>query len=316
MRIIIDTDAGVDDALALQLALAYPMLSIEAITTVTGNTDVDTVIRNVNSTLVGMSRTDIPVFRGADRPLISAWKNETTDVHGNDGMGDWADRPVGELKYQEEHAVLALVRLINQYPGEITLIALAPMTNIALAFRLDPTLPSKIKNLVWMGGAIYGRGNTSTYGAEFNVQVDPEAVQIVLSAFPDSIMISWEISVKYEFKWQQFDDLIALNANTYTYQFFKGVTAFWSHMGRDVFTTNGFVMPDPLAVAVALYPDMITATEHRYVAVELAGGLTRGVTAVDWAKLSNKAPNVQVVTEVEPDALLDLYRRLLTQGHL
>jgi len=316
MVIVIDTDAGVDDALALQLALAHPTAHIEAITTVIGNIDVDAVTRNVMTTLKLMGREELPVYRGAALPLISTWHNETEFVHGIDGLGDWAGRPISDKQSETEHAALALIRLANENPGEITLVALAPMTNIALAVRLDSTFASKIKRLVWMGGAMYGIGNTDTFTAEFNAHIDPEALHIVLSAFAQSTMISWETSLKYALTWDEFDALVALPVDTPVHRMFAAITAHWSKVGRALPTVRGFAMPDPLAMAIALYPEIVTRVENRYVTVELGGTHTRGMTPVDFPKMSGHTPNVDIVMDIEGAALYGLYRRLLTDGHL
>jgi len=314
VRYIIDTDAGVDDAVALLLALAHPSVQILAITTVTGNIDVDTVTHNVLTTLHAMNRDDIPVFRGAAHPLISPWQNETEFIHGRDGLGEWQNRPSPSRAAESEHAALALIRMANQYPGDITLIALGPMTNLALATRLDPTFPGKIAKLVWMGGTMHGKGNTNIFTAEFNVKIDPEALHIVLNAFPHSLMISWETSVDHQLTWEEYDDLIALHARTSAYQVFAGITAFASRALRSHPLVRGFTMPDPLAMAVTLYPDLIGRTDLRFVTVELHGEYTRGMTPIDYIGLSGRAANVEIVIEVDKMAFLALYRQLLQTG--
>ncbi|MDX2159819.1 MAG: nucleoside hydrolase [bacterium] len=315
MQIVIDTDAGVDDAVALMLALAHPTAHLHAITTVTGNIGVDQVIRNVMDTLAVMKRDDVPVFRGAALPLVAPWQHETVNVHGVDGFGDWAARPNSRRQPEPEHAVLTLLRLADRFPGELTLIALGPLTNIALAVRLDPAFPSKIRQLIWMGGAIYGYGNTDPFTAEFNIHIDPEAAYIVLNAFPESTMIAWEIAMKHEWLWADFDLLAALKAAPAA-KAFRGITAHWRKIGGQIPTVRGFVMPDPLAMAAALYPEIVRESAFHHVAVELNGTHTRGSTPVDFPRLSGKAPNVHIVMEVDQAAFYDLYRTLLTKGTL
>ncbi|MBI1258011.1 MAG: nucleoside hydrolase, partial [Chloroflexi bacterium] len=207
MRLIIDTDAGVDDAQAIMLALRHPGVQVEAITTVCGNVDVDKVVANVLTTLDVMNA-DVPVYRGASEPLVSDWSAEAW--HGEDGLGNLRSRPSTQRRVETEQAALALIRLANDHPGELTLVALAPMTNLALAIRLDPTFPSKIKEFIFMGGAHSAIGNTQNVTAEWNVYCDPEAAYITLRAFPQARMISWEATLEHPFTWEQYDELAAL----------------------------------------------------------------------------------------------------------
>ncbi|MFN8527198.1 MAG: nucleoside hydrolase [Anaerolineae bacterium] len=317
MRVIIDTDAGVDDAVGLMLALGDPAVQLEAITTVTGNIGVDSVVRNVMTTLKVMNREDVPVYRGAEHPLISPWQHETVFVHGNDGLGDWPNRPVSKKNVEAEHAVMAMIRLVNQYPGEITLLALGPMTNLALAIRLDPSFPSKVGRLVWMGGTNYGMGNTEgmLFSSEFNIHIDPEAAHIVLGAFAESIQVSWETSTKHSLSWADFDALAAIKS-TPGAQFFQAITAHWRQISSTIPQVKGYTMPDPITVAIALHPELVTHSEHLFVAVELNGAYTRGATLVDFSGFSGQKPNVHCVLEIDQKAFEGLYRRLLTNGTL
>ncbi len=318
MRLIIDTDAGVDDAQALLLALAYQNTRIEAITTVTGNIHVDYVTRNVATTLKVMEREQIPIYRGADRPLVSEWTHQTAFIHGNDGLGDWADRPVSQKTAEPEHAALAMIRLAAQYPHEITLVALGPMTNIALAVRLDPEFPSRIKQLVWMGGAVSGFGNTEVFTAEFNAQVDPEAAYIALHAFPNSIMIPWETSVRHAIAWERVNTLldVAQHSKHPIARFFLGITAFTIATSRQVPGLHGLIVPDPITMAATLVPDIVTATQHRYVTVELSGSNTRGMTPADFTYMSPRQPNTHIVTTIDQGEFEALMSKLLTKGAL
>ena len=318
MRLIIDTDAGVDDAQALLLALAHQNVRIEAITTVTGNIHVDYVVRNVASTLKVMGSEQIPVFRGAERPLVSDWNHQTAFIHGNDGLGDWADRPVSNKTAEAEHAALAMIRLSAQYPGEITLIALGPMTNLALATRLDPEFPSRIKQLIWMGGAVSGFGNTEVFTAEFNVQVDPEATYITLQAFPNSVMIPWETCVRHAIPWERVNTLldVAEHSKHPIARFFLGISGFTIAASRQVQGLHGLIVPDPITIASALVPDMVTATQHRYVTVELSGKHTRGMTAADFTYMSPLQPNTHIVTAIDQGAFEAMMTTVLTKGTL
>ena len=209
MKMIIDTDAGVDDAQAIMLALMQADVDVLAITTLTGNVHIRQVNPNVLTILEIMDR-DVPVYAGIDRPLISEWE-DAAEFHGGDGLGDYRDRPSLTRKLEDEHAVLALLRLSREYEGELTLIALGPLTNLAAAIRLDPAFPARIKQFVFMGGTIAAHGNTPIVTAEYNIWTDPEAAHITLAAFEDATMLSWETTLAHGFVWDKFNSLCAID---------------------------------------------------------------------------------------------------------
>lgn len=312
MRMIIDTDAGVDDAHAIMMALAYPVVQIEAITTVTGNIHVEQVNQNVFTTLDIMGM-DIPVYQGADRPLVADWRWETEAIHGSDGLGDWADRPATQRQLESEHAAHTIIRLVNQHPGEITVVALGPLTNLALATRLDPDLPTKVKRLIFMGGTIAARGNTNMLTAEFNIYCDPEAAHIVLDAFTEAQMVSWETTLGHPLPWEHYETLIGLP--TRQAQFFKNTSASTIAFLRTKVPDPTYLLPDPLAMAIALEPELISESERHHVAVELQGTLTRGQTVIDYSRQTGKLSNVEVVTQIDLDGVYRLYRQMLSGEH-
>ncbi len=309
MRIVIDTDAGVDDAQALMMALSYPEVTIEAITTVTGNVHVDNVIRNV-FTVLDLMGTEVPIYRGADQPLVPGYWQPEVRYHGEDGLGGLKNRSQNANRQPKAApAAVALVRLANEMPGELVLITLGPLTNIALACRLDPTFPQKIRQLVFMGGTISAVGNTKNLSAEFNIFCDPEAALIVLDAFPQATMLSWETTLKHSFSWKEYDSLTAMP--TAAARFFHETTQVGIEFVRKVRPEAGFLLPDPLAMAVALEPDLILAREQRYVTVELQGRLTRGQTVIDHFGTVGHAPNVDIITGVNIQGVLRLYEHML-----
>jgi len=309
VRLIIDTDAGVDDAQAIMMALRYPDVTVEAITTLTGNVHVDWVTRNVN-TVLDIMGSDAPVYRGAAHPLLPGfWKPEVR-VHGKDGLGDYRKRPKTNRPVEPEPAAVALVRLANEAPGEYTLVALGPLTNVALACRLDPDFPHKIRHFVFMGGTINAVGNTRNVTAEFNVYCDPEAALIVLDAFPQATMLSWETTLKHPFAWEDYDALTAIP--TAAAQFLADTTAGTVAFLRQFDHVPGYLLPDPLAMAVALEPDTIRASAEHYVTVETQGAHTRGQTVIDYMGMLEREPNVAIVTEVNTARVYDLYRQMLS----
>ncbi|MCB9456880.1 MAG: nucleoside hydrolase [Anaerolineaceae bacterium] len=306
IRMIIDTDAGVDDAQAIMMALTHPGVRVEAITTLTGNVHVDKVIPNVLTTL-GVMRQHIPVYRGADRPLLSDWSAEE-HFHGSDGLGNLKNRPPVNGQPEAAHAALALIEMANAFPGELTLVALGPLTNIALATRLDPTFPGKIKDLIWMGGTIRAQGNTMNVTAEWNIFCDPEAAQITLSAFPHSTMLSWETTMDHPLSWAQFDALSQIN--TPAGRFFRDISletvTYLKSLG-----IPGYLLPDPLAMAIAVEPDIALEAGMFAVSVELNGALTRGQTVIDYRGMRGQPANVRVVTALDMDWVYRLFQQML-----
>src|SRR5262245_31059602 len=182
-RLVVDTDPGVDDALALMLAFASPHVRVEAVTVVAGNVGLERTVANACTILdtLGADSGSTPVFRGCDRAFLGGRVAATS--HGADGLGD-CHFPPSPRRVEAEHGSLALVRPANECPGELTLVALGPLTNLAVAMNLDPGLPQKYQRLVVMGGAVRATGNMPSPSTEFNVTSDPEAAAVVLERWP------------------------------------------------------------------------------------------------------------------------------------
>src|SRR5215469_16178453 len=178
-RIILDTDPGIDDALALFLALASPEVQLEAITTVSGNVDVHKTTRNALALLELAGRTDIPVARGCAEPLVRQVVS-AAHVHGDNGLGGVV-LPEPHTRPVSQHAIEVIIEKILAAPGEITLVPIGPLTNIALALRTEPRLAEQVREVVIMGGALLVPGNV-TAAAEFNIYADPHAAHMVLHA--------------------------------------------------------------------------------------------------------------------------------------
>jgi purine nucleosidase len=306
VRLVIDTDPGVDDAHAIMMALAHPDVQVEAITTVAGNVAVHQTTANACKILDQLG-CNVPVFAGSEYPLISP--NQFAEyVHGKDGLGE-SGYPLSGRKISTEHAVNALIRMGNEAPGELTLAAIGPLTNLALATRIDPNLPKKYKRLVVMGGAIRAQGNT-TPTAEFNTHSDPEAAAIVFEAWKGLTLVSWETTMAYCFNSVQVEELLAMN--TPRAEFFRRIT------GRTISFIEKFLVQrilfaaDFLAVAAAIEPDIVVKSEARYLEVELQGQHTRGQTSVDWNGLLGKEPNVDLAIEMNPDRLWELFKMALS----
>ncbi len=310
MKLIIDTDAGVDDAQAIMLALSDPAVDVLAITTLTGNVHIRQVNPNVLTILEIMNR-DVPVYAGIDRPLIQPWE-DAAEFHGGDGLGNFRDRPPLTRALADEHAVPALLRLSREYDGELTLIALGPLTNIAAAVRLDPGFPGRIKQFVFMGGTIAAQGNTPIVTAEYNIYTDPEAAFITLAAFPDATMLSWETTLAHGFSWGKFNRLCQIE--TVNGRFFTQISQGTAKRLRDTYFRPAYLLPDPLAMAITLQPDLIQQSGKYFVTIELNGNRTRGQTVIDYSGISGEAPNVNIVQSLDTDGVYDLFTNALSQS--
>lgn len=303
-RIIIDTDPGVDDAHALLLACTHPKAKVEALTTVAGNVTLAQATGNALIVLDVIGQ-EIPVFPGCEDALVIPTPRRAIS-HGVDGLGDSGYAP-SLRQPAAEHAVHALIRLANETPGELTLVAIGPLTNVALATRLDPTLPQKYKGLVVMGGAIHAHGNSWERTSEFNFYCDPEAAAIVFARWPMLTLIPWETVVAHSLPAPQIEEL-ASGASPRAELFRRTIQK------RYVERVAGQMLlfePDPLALAVALEPDIVQRSEMHYVEIELAGHFTRGQTVIDWYNLTNRTPNANVVLEIDRKRFFALMKQSL-----
>jgi purine nucleosidase len=299
-RLVIDTDPGVDDALAIMVAFAHPEAQVEAITTVAGNVSLERTTANA-CTILDVLEVDVPVYAGCSRPLV-AQALDASFVHGQDGLGDSGYPPSGR-KVAGEHAVHALIRLVNASPGELTLVTLGPLTNLALATRLDPTLPDKVARLIVLGGSIRGMGNIVP-AAEFNIYADPEAAAIVFDAWSGLTLIALEPMMDHYLTAERMETLMTTDSPRA--EFFRRISRGYIATAQQILGMQGMVWCDPLAVAVALEPDIVREAEKRYVQVELAGYHTRGHTTVDWLNRTGQEPNANLVLEMDTERLWEL----------
>ena len=302
-HLIIDTDPGVDDALALLMAHAHG--HVHALTIAAGNVGLAHTVRNA-LTLMDVIGADTPVHPGCPVPLVQTPSEDAALVHGADGFGDvgFADP---RRTAENESAALALIRLSHAHP-EATLVALGPLTNVALAVRLDPSLPSRIGRFVIMGGAVNGHGNTLSTPAEFNIGFDPEAAHVVFEAFPMLELVDWEASVRHAFDADAFDRwLDAGDGRADFYRRIGATSRAWNaRRGR-----TGVIAADALAMAVALDPDAVTRAESHPVGIELEGVLSRGATVVDWEARRSRPANARIVFDVDQERFEAMVARAL-----
>ena len=243
--ILIDTDLGVDDTIALLMALAHPEVEILAITTTHGNIGVEHVSRNVRQVLE-YTRREIPVYPGSAVPLYGDALTPSL-LMGTDGLGGASMQlPAPLMSLQTTPAGLALVQQIHAAAkrGDFCLVMLGPLTNLALALALDPQIPRLVPHLVIMGGAVDGRGN-QTAAAEFNFYADPEAAGVVFRAgFPHLTLLPWETSTKYLLNWESYEQLTKIESRPA--QLFTQVTASMVDFLKHQFHLPGTPLPDPL----------------------------------------------------------------------
>jgi purine nucleosidase len=301
-KLVIDCDPGIDDAQAIIMAHQYPFATIEALTTVCGNVSLDRTTANALRILDLLEVDGLPVFAGAQTALVESGENASY-VHGKDGLGG-VDLPISKRRIKKEHAVLALIRLGKQNPGSLSLIAIGPLTNLALALRLDPDLPSYYDRLVIMGGAYYGQGNTRNFPAEFNLFADPEAASVVFSGWPKLTMISWEATIAHGLPLDDYKAIME-HRNPRS-QFLKNSTKLVLSFIQENFNTQMSFAADPLAMAVMLEPDIVTKSVEKFVQIERFGRTSRGMTVVDWWGASQMAPNVEIVLEVDQGRFFEL----------
>ncbi len=288
---LIDTDPGVDDALAILMAHAHT--EIVGLSVAAGNVGLSHTVANALK-LVEVMQADIPVFAGCATPLLLPAENAAY-VHGADGFGDTGFVPASGQS-NSEHAALAILRLSHEYAGRLVLVALAPLTNLALALRLDPDLPSRVARLVVMGGAVSGRGNTPYPPAEFNIGFDPEAAHVVFESWPRFELVDWEVTTRHGLDF----DLVArwLASSNPRARFYDAI----SRRTRAWTVANGgtqLLAADGLAMAVALDPSLVTERVSRHVGIEMQGRLTRGATVVDWEQRSGRAANADIIMAVD-----------------
>ena len=307
-RIVIDCDPGIDDAQAIMMAYMHPETKVEAITTVAGNVGVEHTSKNALKILDALDADPIPVFAGAKTALVETG-NRASHVHGEDGLGD-AELPDSTRQLEEEPAALALIRLGKAFPGELELIAIGPLTNLALALRLDPDLPSRYKQLVVMGGADHAKGNTPNLPAEFNFYADPDAAAVVFDNWPMLTLVTWEATLAHGIALDEYDTLMTFD-NPRS-EFLKKITEKFSVYMDEVFHREASYLADPLAMAVILEDDIVLEAVEKYVQIERTGSLSRGMSVVDWFNHAGKKPNTRIIQKVNHERFYDLLKLTYT----
>lgn len=298
MRLVIDTDTGSDDSVALMLALGNPNVTVELIKTVAGNVPIDLATENALATVAFMGAST-PVYRGLSKPIVRDL-HTAQSVHGMDGMSG-APIPRHVLKETGSDAVTQLIEISKKHPGELTLITLGPLTNIAAALLQDPEVLNRYKDVYMMAGSPEGWGNV-TPSAEFNVWCDPESFKIVLNSGKELIMVGWNISrdaaVITKTEEAKLEELGTPRA-----AFVIDINQTLANFCRDVTNLPGFDLPDPITVAIAIAPEMIRKSE--FVAMDVScSEEMRGTIIIDRRHIAPE-PNVTVVWEADREHFLN-----------
>jgi len=307
-KIIIDTDPGVDDTIAICTALRSPEVSVIGLTSVFGNAPGDITAQNALRLVELEGHDSIPVARGSDIPLVLPLEMLGTRVHGEDGMGN-TNLPSPKGKVSAQSAAEFIVKMAHSYPHEITLVPVGPLTNIALALRLDPQVAGLIKEVIIMGGVVSNPGNISPV-AEANIYHDPHAADIVMAAGWPLTLVGLDVThktiISTAFQQELFiADNPAVNLIKRILPCYQNFFREFHGMGGDIYTH------DPSAIACAIDPSLFH-TRAAPVYVETKGRFA-GQTVADWKRQWGDRPNVNICIEVNSKGVLALIKERLTK---
>jgi purine nucleosidase len=300
-QILIDTDPGIDDALAILLAVASPELRVEGLTIVPGNSTLANNVRNALAILELAGRRDIPVAGGMPVPLVKSLL-VAPETHGDNGLG-YAVLPEPRLPAVLTHGVQFLIERILAKPEEITLVCLGPLTNLAMALRLEPRIIPALKEVIIMGGAINHGGNT-TPSAEFNIYCDPHAAHVVFHAGLPITLVP--LDVTYQALLTVADVERLLQTGSPIARFIADATRYYMEFHEAHQHIQGCMINDPLALALAFAPGLVE-TQRLYVDVDISGGVSMGKTFADFYEIWKAPANVDVALRVRARDFIELF---------
>jgi purine nucleosidase len=306
MKMLYDTDPGVDDAMALLLALRSPEIDLRGVTTVFGNHEVGQTTRNALRVLEAANRMDVPVVAGAGVPLVRPRRRHVTFIHGEDGLGgDVVDTVERHGRAWPGAAAGFIVDTARANPGELTLVAVGPLTNLALALQLEPRLASLVRAVIIMGGAVDVPGNASPV-AEANISSDPEAAERVLGAGWPVTMVGLDVTLKTQMSAEYLRELAA--SGTPEAAFVGQIVPLYFKFYTEMVGLPGLPTHDPSAIAYALDPSLFRVERVR-LHVERQGRCA-GQTVADRRRRNQwpGLPEVQVCVGVEAPGVLKLFR--------
>ena len=300
--VIIDCDPGQDDAVALLMALASPeSLKVLGITCVAGNEPLDLTGRNARRICELAGQPDIPVYAGCPRPMLLPLTTAEA-IHGKTGL-DGANLPEPTMELQGRHAVDFIIdTCLSANDGEITICTLGPMTNLAVAFVKAPQIAGKIKEIVFMGGAVLGPGNR-TPSAEFNIMTDPHAAQVVMEAGPHLVMFGLDVTHRVLTTPSRLEAITRIGSPVS--EAVTGMLTFYDKNDPERYGERGGPLHDPCVIAWLLQSDLFGG-KHVHLTVETGAPLTIGQTVADWWGVQNGEPNVIVMDRVNSDGFYKL----------
>jgi len=300
-KIIIDTDPGQDDAVAILLALASPELEVMGLTVVAGNVPLDLTQKNARVICELAGRSDIKIFAGCDRPLKR--KLITAEhVHGKTGL-DGIALPEPTMPLQSQHAVDFIIETLRrEAPGSVTLCPLGPLTNIASAFQKAPDIVARVAEIVLMGGAYFEVGNI-TPAAEFNIYVDPEAAAVVFASGAPIVVMPLDVTHKAltSREWVEGMRLIGTDIGRAVASW----TDFFERFDVAKYGSQGAPLHDPCVIAYLVKPSLFEG-KHVNVEIETEGRLTAGMTVADWWRVTGKTPNALFMSNIDRDGFFEL----------
>lgn len=310
-KLIIDTDPGIDDAMAILFALAAPALEVVGLTTIFGNVETPLATRNALHLLEFADKSHIPVAHGAERPLHVTFRGPATFVHGTDGLGE-TNQALPTTKPVAQSAAQFIVETIMAHPGEITLVPVGPLTNIALAFMLEPRIVQNVAEVVIMGGAATVNGNVNP-AAEANIYNDPHAADLVFTAGWPITMVGLDVTTKVIMDEPYLATLCAPGRKTGTYIY--DIVRFYLQFHYHVHQIYAAHTHDPSAIAYLIDPTLFqTAKGAIRVTTE---GIARGHTLMDrrghWSRPNEWSTHlpVNVCLDVDAERLLALYQEYI-----
>ncbi|WP_294611398.1 nucleoside hydrolase [uncultured Roseovarius sp.] len=301
-KIIIDTDPGQDDAVAILLALACPeQLEVLGLTCVAGNVPLDLTTRNARVICELAGKADVPVYAGCDRPLgrdlVTA-----EHVHGRSGL-DGPTLPDPTMPLQEQHAVEFIIDTLRSRPDKsVTLVPIGPLTNIATAFKNAPDIIDKIDEIVLMGGSHFAQGNVTPV-AEFNIHVDPQAAEIVFRAGVPLVMIPLDVTHKALVTPARNAALRAIG--TPVGRAVAELTGFFERYNPERYGEGGAPLHDPCTIAWLLRPELFQGRKVN-VEIETRSELTMGMTVTDWWGTTGRRPNATFIHTIDAEGFFDL----------
>ena len=298
VRIILDVDTGIDDALAILYALARPGVALEAVTTVYGNVDVLSATRNTLQILEAAGRPDVPVAMGAARALTRPFTKKGSVIHGANGLGG-VELPPPAAAPLDAWAPDLIVERVRAHPGEIVLVPVGPLTNIAQALMRAPDIASKLKRIVFMGGTIWHPGTPGLPSpmAEVNIFNDPEAARTVFASGAPLTMIGLDVTMRTRLTAAQIER-ISRAGNPATRAAMEAARSYLAAYQRQYPGIDYCALHDPLAVAVAEVADVV-ALERMRLDVECLGEITRGQIVADNRKVAGVEKNADVAVGVD-----------------